>query len=75
MSKEGELIERLFWEFEELERERSHIVSVLIGIVEVLQGTVTTGIVNEVAKIRAMHEKRSMDRIEILRRMKEFRDG
>src|SRR3954447_23093288 len=56
---ESELIERLFREFEHLERERSEIVSMLSNMAEVL---------------RSWHERRIEDRIEILKRMKSYRN-
>jgi hypothetical protein len=56
---ETELIERLFNEFEHLERERSEIISMLESIVEVLL---------------SRHDRRVENRIEILKRMKDYRN-
>jgi hypothetical protein len=57
---ETELIERLFNEFEHLERERSEIISMLESIVEVLL---------------SRHDRRVENRIEILKRMKDYREN
>lgn len=57
---ETELIERLFNEFEHLERERSEIISMLESIVEVLL---------------SRHDRRIENRIEILKRMKDYREN